>query len=83
MAANLEIRPPSDARNSASDLVVWYSQVALSLKTRKNSATESEVLGVSRQLARLADAAAQSQCATAPADPLLVFTQALIACSGD
>ena len=83
MATNLEIRPPSDARNSAGDLAMWQSHVALGLQTRKNSATESEVLGVSRQLARLADAAAQSQCATALADPLIVFTQALIACSGD
>ena len=76
-------KPASDARNSAGDLALWRSHVALGLQTRKNSASETEVLSVARQLARLAGAAVQSQCATAPTDPRTAFTQALAACSGD
>ena len=83
MTSSLEIKPPSDARNSAGDPALWRSHVALGLQTRKNSASESEVLTVSKQLARLSSVAVQSQCATAQADSLNAFTQALIACSGD
>ncbi len=84
MTANLESNPPSGTRLTASDVASWQPCAEAALRLRKNKASDSEILSVSKQLARLAGTAAlaQSQGATTPqADPQIAFTRALSACS--